>query len=170
MRVVIHVAVADGGVIGRDGGLPWRLSTDLRRFKAETMGKPVVMGRRTWDSFPKRPLPGRANVVVTRDPGWRADGALRAGSLRDALAVAAAAAAPGTDEVCVIGGGQIYREALALADELHVTHVLAAVDGDTRFPPIDPDSWEAVSVEDVPASERDSHATRHVVYRRRASG
>lgn len=170
MKVVVHVAIAQNSVIGRDGGLPWRLSTDMRRFKADTMGKPVVMGRKTWESFPKRPLPGRLNIVVTRDRGFRDEGAEIVHSLEDALALARVRGRcmAGIDELCVIGGGEIYRQALGLADELHVTHVMAELDGDTLFPPIDPDIWEPVSSTDVPIGERDSHATRHSVYRRRA--
>lgn len=170
MQVSIHVAIAENGVIGRENGLPWRLSTDLKRFKAETMGKPVIVGRKTWESFPKRPLPGRLNIVITRDPAYRAEGAEVVGSLDDALRLATARlrCEPGVDEVCVIGGGEIYRQALPLADSLHVTHVLAPVDGDTKFPVIDPAMWQVVSSEDVPAGEKDSHATRHVVYQKRA--
>lgn len=169
MKISIHAAVAQNGVIGRDGGLPWRLSSDLKRFKAETMGKPVVMGRKTWESFPKRPLPGRLNIVVSRAPSFRAEGAETAGSLQDALSLARVRARcmAGADEICVIGGGEIYRQALPLADELHVTHVRAEPEGDTVFPPIDPEIWEPVSSVELPAGERDSHATRHTVYRRR---
>lgn len=164
MKVTLVVGVAENGVIGRDGGMPWRLSSDLRRFKATTMGKPVVMGRKTWESLPKRPLPGRHNVVVTRDPAYRAEGATVAGSLDEALAIARG---EGAEEACVIGGGEIYAAALPLADTLDVTHVLADIDGDTLFPAIDSALWRAVSSEDHPAGEKDSHATRHVVYRRR---
>lgn len=170
MKVSIHVAVAENGVIGKAGGLPWRLSSDLKRFKAETMGKPVVMGRKTWQSFPKRPLPGRLNIVVTRDRSFQAEGAEVVGSLEDALALARARARcmAGADEICVIGGGEIYRQALPLADALHVTHVQAAPEGDTFFPAIDPETWAPVSSLELPAGERDSHATRHTVYERRA--
>ncbi|MGE0502957.1 MAG: dihydrofolate reductase [Rhizobiaceae bacterium] len=169
--ISIHVAIAENGVIGRSGGLPWRLSTDLKRFKADTMGKPVVMGRKTWESFPKRPLPGRANIVVTRNPEFRPDGADVARSLDEAvkLATVRARCAAGGDEVCVIGGGEIYHQALPFADRLHVTHVMASLDGDTAFPAIDERHWLAVSSEEVPAGEKDSHATRHVVYERRTA-
>jgi len=164
--IVIVVAVADNGVIGRDGGLPWRLSSDLRRFKAETMGRPVLMGRRTWESI-GRPLPGRLNIVVSRDRSFRAEGAETATTLTDALTLARVRGRclPG-EAIFVIGGGEIYRQALPLADQLSVTHVLATIDGDTRFPAIDPADWRAVSVEEVPAGERDSHPTRHVIYER----
>lgn len=169
MRIAIHVAVAQNGVIGRDGGMPWRLSTDLRRFKMDTMGKPLVMGRKTWESFPSRPLPGRLNIVVTRDEAYHAEGGETVSSLDEAFALAAqqAGRTAGVDELCVIGGGQIYAQALPAADRLHVTHVLAEVEGDTVFPSIDPAVWELVSSEDFPAGEKDTHATRHAVYERR---
>ena len=171
MHIAIYVAIAENGVIGRKGGLPWRLSTDLKRFKAGTMGKPIIMGRKTWESFPKRPLPGRLNIVVTRDKAYRAEGAETASSLQDAVALATirARCMAGVDEICVIGGGEIYAQALPLADRLHVTHVLAKVDGDTVFPPIDPEIWHLVSAEDFPAGEKDTHATRYAVYERRAA-
>lgn len=162
MKVTLVVGIAENGVIGRDGGLPWRLSTDMRRFKATTMGKPVLMGRKTWESLPRRPLPGRRNIVISRDRGYEAAGAEVAPSLEAALALAR-----GAEEVCVIGGGEIYAQALPFADRLDVTHILADIDGDTRFPPIDPQTWYAVSSADIPAGEADSHATRHVVYERR---
>ncbi|MBN9220503.1 MAG: dihydrofolate reductase [Mesorhizobium sp.] len=168
MHVAIYVAIAENGVIGRDGGLPWRLSTDLKRFKADTMGKPIIMGRKTYEGI-GRPLPGRLNIVVTRDKAWRAEGVEVANSLQDAIRLAdlRGRSMAGVDEVCVIGGGEIYAQALPLADRLHVTHVLAAVDGDAHFPPIDPKSWRVVSAQDVPAGEKDSHATRYTIYERR---
>ena len=168
MDIAIYVAIAENGVIGREGGLPWRLSSDLKRFKAGTMGKPIIMGRKTWQGL-GRPLPGRLNIVVTRDRSFRAEGAEVAASLADAIALAKARARcmAGADEICVIGGGEIYTQALPLADRLNVTHVLGEVDGDTRFPPIDPKIWRVVSTEDFPAGEKDTHATRHTVYERR---
>jgi dihydrofolate reductase len=171
MHIAIYVAIAENGVIGSKGGLPWRLSSDLKRFKAGTMGKPIIMGRKTWESFPKRPLPGRLNIIVTRDKAYRAEGAEAASSLQDAVALATirARCMAGADEICVIGGGDIYAQALPLADRLHVTHVLAKVDGDTVFPPIDPEIWYLVSAEDFPAGEKDTHATRYAVYERRAA-
>ena len=169
MDVVLVAAVAENGVIGRDNGLPWRLSTDMKRFKATTMGKPIVVGRKTWESFPRRPLPGRLNIVVTRDPAYRAEGAETVASLDDALKLAEARSrgVPGADEIVIGGGGEIYRRAIGLADRLRITHVLAQVDGDTIFPEIDPAVWEVVSAEEHPAGEKDSHATRYVVYARR---
>lgn len=161
--IAIVVAVAENGVIGRDGGMPWRLSTDLKRFKAVTLGKPVIMGRKTYDSI-GRPLPGRANIVVTRNPDWRADGVKVTATLDEALAMAER---EDGDEICVIGGGELYAQAIGRADRLHVTHVLADIAGDTRFPPIDPSVWAVVKEVDVPPGEKDSHATRYAVYERR---
>ncbi|SFO26642.1 dihydrofolate reductase [Mesorhizobium sp. NFR06] len=168
MDIAIYVAIAENGVIGREGGLPWRLSTDLKRFKADTMGKPIIMGRKTYEGI-GRPLPGRLNIVVTRDKAWRAEGIEVAHSLGDAITLAKARGRcmAGVDEICVVGGGEIYAQALPVADRLHVTHVLAIVDGDAHFPPIDPSIWRVVSAEDFPAGEKDSHATRYTVYERR---
>jgi dihydrofolate reductase len=168
MDIAIYVAIAENGVIGRDGGLPWRLSTDLKRFKADTMGKPIVMGRKTWESFPRKPLPGRQNIVITRDRAYSAEGADIVHSLDDALMLARGreGAMADADEVCVIGGGEIFAQTLPRAHRLHVTHVLAEIDGDVFFPPIDPARWRAVREQDVPAGEKDSHATRYAVYER----
>lgn len=164
----IIVAAAENGVIGLDNDMPWRLSTDLKRFKALTLGKPVIMGRRTFESI-GRPLPGRPNIVLTRDREFRADGACTVGSLDDAIALGQRLAAEaGVDEVCVIGGGKIYAQALPLADRIHLTRVLAEIDGDTHFPEIDPQLWNAVSQEEVPAGDKDSHPTRYFVYEKRA--
>lgn len=123
--------------IGSDNGLVWQEPEDQRWFRRQTMGCPVVMGRRTWDSLPLRfrPLPGRANIVVTRQPGWQADGALVAHDLADALVLARqAAVASGAARVFVIGGGQLFAEALPLADTLLLTEIDADLPGDTRFP------------------------------------
>lgn len=168
MELAILVAIAENGVIGRGGGLPWRLSSDLKRFKADTMGKPILMGRRTWESI-GRPLPGRLNIVISRDTDFRAEGAEVVASLPEAISLAKARARSmeGADEICVIGGGEIYRQALPLADRLYVTHVLAKVEGDTHFPPIDSAIWREIRAMDVPQGEKDSHATRYTVYERR---
>ncbi len=165
MSLALVVAVARNGVIGRDGGLPWRLSTDLRRFRALTIGHPVVMGRRTWESLSRRPLPERTNIVVTRARDFSPEGALVAHSVDEALRVARAA--PGGEAVQVIGGGQIYAATMPLADRLDVTHVLADAEGDTLFPRIDPGEWEEISGENVPAGPKDDHATRYALYLRR---
>ncbi|MBA3446599.1 MAG: dihydrofolate reductase [Pseudaminobacter sp.] len=168
MKIAIFVAIAENGVIGRDGGLPWALSSDLKRFKADTMGKPLIMGRKTWEGI-GRPLPGRLNIVVTRNRDFRAEGAETAASLDNAIVLAKVRerCMTGIDEICVIGGGEIYRQAMAVADRLYVTHVLASVEGDTRFPPIEPDIWRQVRSLDVAAGPKDSHATCYTVYERR---
>lgn len=164
----IVVAVSRNGVIGRDGDMPWKLSTDLKRFKALTMGKPLVMGRKTFVSVGSRPLPGRPHVIVTRDANYHPDGVETALNLDAALSRAAElATTSGVDEICVAGGGEIYRQAILHVDVLHVTHVEAEIDGDTHFPDIDPALFELVEETAVPAGEKDSHATRYAVYRRR---
>ena len=144
MKLSLVAAVARNGVIGRGGTIPWRIPEDARRFREVTMGHPVVMGRRTWESLPERfrPLPGRRNVVVTRNAGWHAEGAERAGSLPDALELVAEAL-----RVCVIGGAQLYAEALPLADELLLTEIDAEVEGDTFFPAFDRAGFEEISRE-----------------------
>ncbi|MFD6178658.1 MULTISPECIES: dihydrofolate reductase [unclassified Isoptericola] len=129
-------------VIGASGDIPWRIPEDFAHFKATTAGHPVVMGRRTWESLPRRPLPGRTNVVVTRQPGWADDGAVVAPSLETGLALAAAA--PGGDEVWVMGGGEVYAAALPIADRLLVTDVDLAIEGDAFAPAIDAGVWEVV--------------------------
>ena len=167
-KIVLVVAVAKNGVIGRDGDLPWRLPSDLKRFKQLTLGKPVLMGRKTWDSIGK-PLPGRPNIVVTRDASFAAPGAEVVSSLDEGLAAARRDAQElGADEICVIGGGQIYAQVFDRADVLHVTHVEADVEGDTRFPDIDPADFEKILEESIPQGEKDSHATRFVTWRRKA--
>jgi len=140
-RVNLIVAWARGGVIGHAGGLPWRLPEDLRRFKQLTMGHPIVMGRRTWESL-GRPLPGRRNIVVTRDPAWSAPGCEAVASLDLALALCGDA-----PEVFVIGGAQIYAQALPLARRLFVTRIDAAFRGDVHFPPIDLAQWRLTDCE-----------------------
>jgi dihydrofolate reductase len=135
VRVTLVAAVGRGGVIGLRGGLPWPpIREDMARFRSLTMGHPVVMGRRTWDSLPDRvrPLPGRRNVVVTRNPAWEGDGAERAGSLEEALALL-----DGEEAVFVVGGGEIYAAALPVADVLELTEIDADVPADTFFPPFD---------------------------------
>lgn len=169
MEISQVVAMSANNVIGRDGGLPWRLSTDLKRFKALTMGKPVLMGRVCYDSIGK-PLPGRPNIVVTRNTEFRPDGVIVAHSLAEGMDKARAEAERlGVDEICVIGGGVIYREAFPFATVLHVTHIDAHIEGDTVFPEIDPSLWEASAPELVPAGEKDDYPTRFVTYRRKSA-
>jgi dihydrofolate reductase len=146
MTVSVVAAIARGGVIGRDGSIPWRIPEDMARFRELTMGHAVVMGRRTWESLPDqfRPLPGRDNVVVTRNPDWSAQGADRAGSVEDALELLESA-----PRVFVIGGGEIYAAALPFADELHLTEIDAEIEGDTTFP-----AWSRDEFEEVERRER----------------
>ena len=144
--ITLILAIADNGVIGRDGAIPWRISDDLKRFKRLTVGKPVVMGRKTWESLPKKPLPERVNIVVTRQPGWRGEGAMTASSLAEALAMAGEAG-----EVMVIGGAEIYRAALPLANRIELTEVHRAFDGDVQFV-LDRQDWREIA--------RERHATQ----------
>ncbi|MEC7522506.1 MAG: dihydrofolate reductase [Myxococcota bacterium] len=160
MTLSLVVAVAESGVIGRDGDLPWRLPDDLKHFRRATLGKTVIMGRKTWESLPSGPLKKRLNVVVTRQRGYAAEGALVVSSLREALAAEG-------DEKVIIGGASLYEEALPLVDTLHVTHVEADVEGDTFFPDVDWSGWEAVDETRHEADARHAHPFRVVTYRRR---
>jgi dihydrofolate reductase len=167
-KIVLVVAVSSNGVIGRDGDLPWRLPSDLKRFKALTLGRPVVMGRKTWASI-GRPLPGRPNIVISRDPAFVAKGAFVARSLDAALTEAGRRARElEVDEICVIGGGQIYREVMPRADVLHVTEVAAHIDGDTFFPSIDQALFDKIVDEPLPQGEKDSHAMHFTTWRRKS--
>jgi dihydrofolate reductase len=165
--VSIIAAVAENGVIGDRGTMPWRLSTDLKRFKALTVGKPVIMGRRTFESIGK-PLSGRMNIVVSRRVDYKPEGVTVAPTLDDALAYAADVARRSHGgEIMVIGGGEIYRAAIGLADRLYITKVESRPQGDVLFPPIDPAVWRPVSEEEVPENGRDTAATTFTVYERR---
>jgi dihydrofolate reductase len=163
LRVTLLAAVARNGVIGREGTLPWRIPEDAKRFRSLTMGHPVLMGRRTWESLPDRfrPLPGRQNVVVTRNPAWRAEGADRVGSLEEALELVHDAS-----RVFVIGGAELYVGALPLADELALTEIDADVEGDTFFPTFDRSDFTEVAREPHVAADGTSFA--FVTYERRA--
>jgi dihydrofolate reductase len=166
MRISIIVAVADNGVIGDAGGLPWRMPSDLKRFRAMTMGKPVVMGRKTFQSLTKA-LDGRDNIVVTRDSEFAAVGAETASSLAAALAIARShAARRGGEEVMVIGGGEIYAAALPLADRVYLTRIHTEAAGDTRFPALDAARWRLVSAEPLPRGEKDDFAATLMTYDR----
>jgi dihydrofolate reductase len=150
VRVALVAAVARGGVIGRDGTIPWRLPEDVAFFKELTTGHAVVMGRKTWESIPGRfrPLPGRRNVVVTRNASWSAEGAERAGSVEEALALV-----DGAERVFVIGGAEVYAAALPYADELVLTEIDLDVDGDTFFPEWNGDEFEEVSRDEQVAAD-----------------
>lgn len=153
MRLSIIVAAAENGVIGRDNALPWHLPGDLAHFRRITMGKPIVMGRKTFESI-GRPLPGRTNIVITRDPGWRREGVHAVGSLEQALALAEdIAAAAGAQELMVIGGAEIYAAALPLASRIYLTEVHAALEGDAFLPELDRAAWCEVSRQRQQAAE-----------------
>ncbi len=160
------VAMAANGVIGHDNGLPWHLPGDLRYFKRTTLGKPVIMGRKTFESI-ARPLPGRPNIVISRNPGWAAGGVTVADSLASALDTAQELArGSGAQELVVIGGAQIYAVALPLASRLYVTEVHAAVAGDTWFPPVSWGEWREISREEHPATSDNPYPYAFVVYDR----
>ncbi len=157
-HLALVVARARNGVIGKDGGLPWRLRSDLQRFKAVTMGKPCIMGRRTWDSLPLKPLPGRLNLVLTKDESFEAKGAVVCTTLDEAVEIAREQAMDdGVDEVCVIGGTALFDMALPRAKRLYLTEVEAEPEGDAVFPAFDEGAWVEVSSEAVAAGEKDDH-------------
>jgi dihydrofolate reductase len=167
MEVVLIAAVADNGVIGSHGEIPWRLKSDMQRFKALTSGKPVVMGRKTFASIGK-PLPARTNIVVTRDAGFRAPGVVVATSFADARAIAIGdALRRSAAEIAVIGGAEIYAQWMECADRLEITEVHARPQGDTYFSAIDPAAWQEVARVRNPAGTADSADFSYVTYRRR---
>jgi dihydrofolate reductase len=163
-RVSLIVAVAENGVIGRAGQLPWHLPDDLKRFKALTLGKPMLMGRRTFESI-GRPLPGRTSLVLTRAAGWAAPaGALAVHSMDEALAQARRC---GAEELAVIGGAEVFHLALPLARRIDLTRVHAEVSGDVHFPQLDPREWREIERMDHPADARHAHAMTFSVLERR---
>ena len=162
MSVSLILAMAENRVIGRRGGLPWRLPKDLLHFKKLTLGHTLIMGRKTFESIDRRPLPKRRSIVLSRDPGYRPGGAEVAASLADALELAG-----GDDEVFVIGGAGVFADAVALADRLYLTLVHAEVEGDVVLPEIDAGSWELRSDERHDADERHAHAFSFRLYEKR---
>ena len=145
MKIALVVAVSQNNVIGRDNQLPWHLPEDLQYFKSVTMGKPILMGRKTFDSI-GRPLPGRKNIVITRDLEWDAEGVEVVHSIDDALTAGTdACAVANSDEIMVIGGAQIYRDCLPIADRLYLTRVEAEIEGDAFFPDIDIKQWQKIA-------------------------
>jgi dihydrofolate reductase len=166
VAIVLVAAVAENGVIGRDNALPFRQSSDLKRFKALTIGKPVLMGRKTFVSIGK-PLPGRTNIVVSRDPGFNPDGVIVVRDLEQALRVARDdAERRGVGEIAAIGGTDIFTQLLPLADRLEITHVHVRPEGDTYFPPIDATQWHPVARSDHPAGPQDEAGFSFVTYAR----
>jgi len=155
-------ALASNGAIGKNNTLLWHLPEDMRHFRETTRGKPVIMGRKTWESLPDsfRPLPGRHNIVISRNPAYQASGATLAGSLEDAIKQVGSA-----DEAFVIGGGELYRQALPLANRLYLTHIDAHFDGDVFFPPVLPQEWQEVSR--TPCQGTSGPAFSFALYQRR---
>ena len=160
--ISLIVAAAENGVIGRQGELPWRLSDDLRRFKSVTMGKPIVMGRKTWESI-GRALPGRQNIVITRQRDFTADGCDVVSSVEEAMTVAG-----GAEEIMIIGGSEIYALFLPHAGRLYLTRVHADIEGDARLPDLELDAWHLVSEEPHAADDRNEFDVTFRVYERAA--
>ena len=165
MIISLIAALASNRAIGKDNALLWHLPEDLRHFRETTRGKPVIMGRKTWESLPEpfRPLPGRHNIVVSHDPAYQANGATLAGSLADAVRLAAEETSAA--EAFVIGGAQLYREALPLANRLYLTEIEQDFDGDVFFPDFSPHDWEEISRQSGQASSGLGFA--FVVYQRK---
>ena len=167
MIISLVAAVARNLVIGADGDLAWRIADDLKWFKKVTMGKPIVMGRKTYQSIGK-PLLGRDNIVITRDDQFSVEGVLTANSISGALALARdCAAARGVEEICVIGGGQIYEQMLGAADRIYLTRVAAEIDGDTMFPEIDSAEWVEQRQYSCNKDHRNDHACEFFILERR---
>ena len=167
IAIAFAVAVAKNGVIGKDGGLPWRIPGDLKQFRKLTMGKPVLMGRKTFQSIGK-PLDGRDNVVITRDKSFSHEGVHVASSVEEGLNVARDLARErGADAVMVIGGEEIFRQTLGVADVLHINEIDMEPDGDAFFPPLDPAQWTVAAREDFARGERDDAAFSSITWMRR---
>jgi len=168
ISIILIVAVAENGVIGQANAIPWRLKSDMQRLKALTMGKPIVMGRKTFESFPRRPLPGRTNIVITRNADYQAAGAVVTTSFAAARDVAIGdALRRGVAEIMVLGGAEIYAQSMGLADRLEITEVHARPAGDAYFAPVDPAVWEEVGRVRNAAAGEDSVDFSYVTYRRR---
>jgi len=167
VTLCLIVARSKNGVIGKDGGLPWRLSDDLKLFKQTTLGKPVIMGRKTWESLPVKPLPRRSNIVLTRDWEYAAPGARVYSSFSAAVAAAKAMAAKeGQDEVFVIGGESLYRKALPMADRLYITEVDATIEGDAVFPMESEEGFIEAGSTSYPANADNDYAFTYRVLER----
>jgi dihydrofolate reductase len=170
VKLVLVAAVADNGVVGQGGGLPWRLKSDMQHFRAVTMGKPVVMGRKTWASIGK-PLAGRTNIVVSRDRNFTAPGVLASPDLETALAAARGdALRRDADAIAVIGGADLYTQTVDRADRLVITHVHLRPEGDTTFPAIDPQLWSEAARSEYQPGPADAAGFTIVVYERRVGG
>ena len=168
MKISLVVAVAENGIIGRNGALPWYVPSDLKTFRRLTMGKPVIMGRKTYTSIGK-PLPGRDNIVVTRDAGFSAAGTFRAASIDEALDIGRSKAAErGVDEIMVIGGAEIFALVLSLADRIYLTRIHARPDGDVTFPEPDQRIWREVSRSPLTPDPRDDAVATLLILERAA--
>ena len=167
-KVAIVVAMAkEGRVIGKDGGLPWRIPGDMKFFKSVTMGKPIIMGRKTFESI-GRPLPGRTNIVITRDPSWSVDGVEVCHSVDEALVLARKIAArDDAAHVCIIGGAEIYTQVLPMTDVIFLTEVAGAVEGDATLSAFDMDEWNVVSRTPIPDDAGATHKAELVELVRR---
>lgn len=162
MKISMIAAMAHDRVIGKDNQMPWHLPADLAHFKRVTLGKPVLMGRKTFESI-GRPLPGRRNLVISRNPGYQAEGIEVVGSVEAALALLAGIA---VEELMVIGGGHLYAEMLPSADCLYLTQIDLAVEGDTRFPAFDDGQWQRIDCESHTADEKNPHPYRFETWQR----
>lgn len=160
--ITIVAAKSQNNIIGKDNDLAWYLPNDLKHFKAITSGHPIIMGRKTFDSIVK-PLPNRANIVVTRNPDWTADGVIVTHSLEEAISKAQEI----DEEIFIIGGGKIFEEAMPLTEALEMTVIYKDFDGDTSFPEIDSDTWKEVSKEEFKADEKNQYDYAFVRYERR---
>ncbi|EKP0307590.1 type 3 dihydrofolate reductase [Aeromonas veronii] len=163
MKISMIAAMAHDRVIGKDNQMPWHLPADLAHFKRVTLGKPVLMGRKTFESI-GRPLPGRRNLVISRNPDYQAEGIEVVGSVEAALALLAGCS---VEELMVIGGGHLYAEMLPSADCLYLTQIDLAVEGDTRFPAFDDGQWQRIACESHPADEKNPHPYRFETWQRR---
>ncbi|MFQ1784759.1 type 3 dihydrofolate reductase [Aeromonas veronii] len=163
MKISMIAAMAHDRVIGKDNQMPWHMPSDLAHFKRVTLGKPVLMGRKTFESI-GRPLPGRRNLVISRNPDYQAEGIEVVGSVEVALALLAGSS---VEELMVIGGGHLYAEMLPSADCLYLTRIDLAVEGDTRFPAFDDGQWQRVDCESHPADEKNPHPYSFETWQRR---
>ena len=159
-KITLIAAVAENGCIGVDNDMPWHIPEDFAFFKQYTLGKPVIMGRKTWESLPKKPLPGRRNIVITRQPDYRAEGAELADSIQTALQLCA-----GEAEMMIMGGAQIYAQAMPLATDLRITEVKLNVAGDAFFPPIEPEQWRQAGREAHQSAKGIDYAFVHYLRR-----
>lgn len=170
VRIAMIAGVAENGVIGSEQTIPWRVPSDMAFFKQTTMGKPIVMGRKQFETV-GRPLPGRANIVVTRQKDYHPEGVMVVHSVDAAIAEARRIAeADGVDEIMIIGGGELYAQLIARADRLYISHIDLAPAGDVLFPAITPEQWVVVDLPEVAPSPRDEASYRVKVYERRKAG